>query len=578
MLLLSVGALLPELLTVAFVSPLNLRSQAPAKIQYVDVTKASGVTYHQSNSATPSKYLIETMGGGVALFDYDNDGWVDIFFVNGAKLNQPQKDGEILDKSSPEFWNRLYHNNRNGSFTDVTERAGVRGTGYGMGVATGDYDGDGFVDLLVTMYGGGVLYRNNGDGTFSDATERARLKMEGWATSAGFFDYNRDGCLDLFVCRYMRWDFTTGSRFCGVEGPNGRAYCHPDEFKAIPNYLFRNNCDGTFSDDSGPSGIAASEGKALGVAFEDFDRDGLLDIYVANDSFPQFLFKNKGDGTFSESGLLAGVSYTEDGQTFAGMGTDFADLDDDGYPDIVTTALPFQYYAFFRNNSDGTFNYSSVTSDLAGFTRLLGGWGVRIFDYDNDGAKDLFIANSHVMDNISLSQPQVSYAQKLLLLKFSRGKFVNVSYESGDVFKESWPSRGAAFGDIDNDGDVDVVVTTLNGPAHILRNEGGSQNNWIGLDLHSSGGNRYGLGARITLTSASGRTQHTIASTAGSYQSANDRRAFIGLGQERGIQEIRIRWPEGPEQVLSNPPINQILTVEKDVRPAAQAIKSVSTR
>lgn len=568
MLLLGTGAFLPTYLTGVFYHPSGLHSEAPARFQYVDVTKASGVTYYQSNSATPSKYLIETMGGGVALFDYDNDGWLDIYFVNGAKLHNAQKDGEALDKSSPEFWNRLYHNNRDGTYSDVTEKADLKGTGYGMGTATGDFDGDGFVDLLVTTYGGAFLYRNNGDGTFSDVTAKSGLKTEGWTTSAGFLDFNRDGRLDLFICRYVKWDFAAGSRFCGVEGPNGRSYCHPNEFKPVSNYLFKNNGDSTFTDVSSPSGIAASEGKSLGMAFQDFDKDGFLDISVANDSFPQFLFRNKGDGTFAEVGYLAGVGYTEDGQTFAGMGTDFADLDDDGYPDIITTALPYEYYAFFRNNGDGTFNYASVTSDLAGITRLLGGWGMRVFDYDNDGMKDVFIANSHVMDNISLTQPQISYPQKLILLRFSRGKFKDISSEAGDAFQEFWPSRGAAFGDLDNDGDIDIVVTTLNGPAHILRNEGGSLNNWIGLDLRSWGGNRYGLGAYISLTSASGHVQHAIASTAGSYQSANDRRVFFGLGNERAIKEVHIAWPDGAEQIVKDPSINRILVVGRPSPPA----------
>lgn len=503
------------------------------------------------------------MTGGVAVFDYDNDGWLDIFFVNGAKLKNPQPDGEALDKSSPEFWNRLFRNNHDGTFTDVTDKAGLRGTGYGMGVAVGDYNNDGYPDLFVTNYGSSILYRNNGDGTFTDVTAQAHIKTEGWTTSAGFFDYNNDGCLDLFVCRYLKWNFATGSKFCGTKIPGGRAYCHPDEFKPISNYLFKNNCDGTFTDVSESSHIKASEGKALGVAFADYNHDGFTDIYVANDSYPQFLFKNNGGGTFTEVGTLAGVAYTEDGQTFAGMGTDFADIDNDGFPDIVTTALPDQYYAFFHNNGDGTFNYASMTSNLAGITRLFSGWGMHIFDYDNDGRKDLFVANGHVMDNIELTRPHLRYLERPLLLKYESNKFVDVSLRSGEVFSQVWPSRGAAFGDLDNDGDIDIVVSNCNGPAYLLRNEGGNRNHWVGLELRGTKSNRDGLGSKVVLISQSGKVQYNQGTTSGSYLSANDRRVFFGLGKEEAIREIRIDWPSGISQVIANPRPDQILKIEE---------------
>ncbi len=528
--------------------------------QFVDVTAGSGVHFNNRNSATPDKYLIESMTGGVAVFDYDNDGWPDIFLVNGARLHSGQRNDEPPDKSAPEYWNRLYHNNHDGTFTDVTEKAGVRGTGYGMGVAVGDFDNDGFEDFLVTNYGSVILFHNNGNGTFTDVTAKAGLKTEGWMSSAGFFDYDNDGKLDLFICRYMVWDFSKNI-YCGSRVEGGRSYCHPDMFKPIGNYLFHNNGDGTFTDVSAKSHIAASAGKGLGVAFADFNNDGHLDISVANDSVQQFLFMNNGDGTFTESAVAAGTGYTDDGKVFAGMGTDAADVDDDGKPDIVTTALSNETYAYFHNIGNGTFNYDTNVTRLGEITKLFGGWGMRIFDYDNDGRKDLFFANSHVMDNIQKIQPNLEYMQAPLLLKQVNGKFVNVSGASGKVFSEKWASRGAAFGDLDNDGDIDVVVNTCNGPAHVLRNDGGNRNNWIGLNLRGTRSNRDGIGAEVTLTSASGRRQYGMVTTTASYQSAQDKRLYFGIGKEASIRKLEIAWPSGTKQTVLNPPIRKIITV-----------------
>ena len=501
------------------------------------------------------------MGGGVAIFDYDNDGWPDVFFVNGAALKDPQPDGQALNKSAPEFWNRLFRNNRDGTFADVTLKAGLKGSGYGMGVATGDYDNDGFTDLLVTTYGGAILYHNNGDGTFSDRTAAARIQTSGWTTGAGFFDYNRDGCLDLFIARYLEWDFEKGGIFCGVQGPGGRAYCHPDEFKPVSNYLFRNNCDGTFADASAPTGIAAVNGKSLGVTFGDYDADGWLDIYVANDSAPQMLFRNNGNGTFTDVALAAGVAYTEDGKTFSGMGTVFADLDNDGLPDILTTALPYEYYALFHNLGKGQFNYASVTTSLAIATRPYAGWGIHALDYDNDAAQDVFVANGHVMDNIEVTQPHLRTLEPPLLLKYAANKFIDISAAAGDVFKSAWAARGAAFGDLDNDGDIDIVVTDYHGPAHFLRNEGGNRNHWIGLDLGGTKSNRDAIGARVRLTSGAGKVQYATVSTAGSYLSASDRRVHFGLGQEDAIREIQVTWPSGINQTVERPKPGQILKI-----------------
>ncbi|MBZ5594256.1 MAG: FG-GAP-like repeat-containing protein [Acidobacteriia bacterium] len=536
---------------------------------FVEAGPAAGLDFRFHNSPTSRKYLIETMGGGVAIFDFDNDGWPDVFFVNGAALKDPQPDGQVLDKSAPEFWNRLFHNNHDGTFTDVTVKAGLQGAGYGMGVATGDFDNDGFTDLLVTTYGGAILYRNNGDGTFTDVTAKSGIKTSGWTTGAGFFDYNKDGCLDLVVCRYMEWDFNTGGMFCGVDKPSGRAYCHPDEFRPASNYLFRNNCNGTFTDASQASGIGAAKGKALGLAFGDYNNDGWLDFYIANDSAPQMLFRNNGDGTFTDVALSAGVAYNEDGKTFSGMGTVIADVDNDGLPDILTTALPYEYFAFFRNTGKGQFNYASVSAGLSIATRPYGGWGIHVFDYDNDTANEIFLANGHVMDNIEVTQPHLHTLQPPLLLKYAGNKFVNISAAAGEVFTHAWSARGAAFGDLDNDGDIDIVVTDYHGPAHFLRNEGGNRNHWIGLDLRGTRSNRDAIGAQVRLTSGAGKVQYAMVSTAGSYLSASDRRVYFGLGQEQAIREIRIQWPSGIEQVVHGPKPEQILKIMETAQSSA---------
>ncbi len=523
-----------------------------ATLQLVDVTRAVKLDFTQANSPTASKYLPETMGGGVALLDYDNDGRLDVFFVNGAKIRDPMPPGAVPDKSDPRFWNRLYHQNPDGTFTDVTEKAGLSGLAqnrYGMGVAVGDFDNDGFEDIYVTGFGGNTLYHNNGNGTFSDVTAQAGVAASGWSTSAGFFDFDNDGKLDLFVARYVEWGFDD-KHVCGESKPGGRAYCHPDNYSGISNVLYRNNGDGTFTDVSKKAGIANPAGKSLGVAFGDFDDDGWPDVYVANDSVQCFLYRNNHDGTFTDVALTAGVGFNEDGKTFAGMGVDFADYDNDGRADIAVTDLSDQRYMLYRNNRDGTFTDVTNESGLGGATLAYSGWSMKFVDFDNDGWKDLFIAQGHVMDNIEVTSPNLRYLQPPLLLRNVRGRFSVI--DAGAALKMPWAGRGAAFGDIDNDGDIDVIVTNIGQKAYVLRNDGGNSNGWIGIRARGRKSNRDGIGCRIKVVTASGLVQHYTVNTAVGYLSASDRRVLVGLGADKAAQLVEIRWPAGGTQRFEN--------------------------
>jgi hypothetical protein len=518
------------------------------KVTYVDATGQRKIDFRLENSPTAQKYLPETMGGGVALFDYDNDGRLDIFFVNGARITDPMPKGALPDKSDPRYWNRLYHQNSDGTFSEIAQQAGLTGmpqNRYGMGVAVGDFDNDGFEDLYVTGYGGNTLYRNNGNGTFSDITARAGVASSGWSTSAGFFDYDKDGKLDLFVCRYLQWSFED-SRFCGVNTPGGRAYCHPDNFHGVKNVLFHNNGDGTFTDISEKAGIANPDGKSLGVAFADYDNDGWTDVYVANDSVRCFLYHNNRNGTFTDVALEAGVGFNEDGQTFAGMGTDFADYDNDGRPDIVVTDLSNQRYMLFHNNGDGTFTDSTNQSGVGSATLAYSGWSTRFIDYDNDGWKDLFFAQGHVMDNIEVTTPNLRYLQPPLLLHNTAGRFAGM--DGVFAVKKLWAGRGGAFGDLDNDGAMDIVVTNIGQNAYLLRNDGANRNGWIKLELTGKRSNRDGIGCRVKVTSRSNLVQHYTVNTAAGYLSASDKRLLIGLGTDRVAESVEVTWPSGSVQ------------------------------
>ena len=526
---------------------------------FADVTQKLSVNFQYLSSHTSRKYLPETMGAGVALFDYDNDGRLDIYLVNGAPLADPTPKGTIPQKTDSSYWNRLYHQKPDGNFEDVTEKAGLQGVGYGMGVAVGDYDNDGFEDLFVTAYGGNKLYHNNGNGTFTDVTEKAGVAGSGWSTSAAWIDLDGDGFLDLIVLRYLDWDFD--DIWCGERKEGYRAYCHPDYFKPIAPLVYHNNGDGTFTEIAQKAGLA-KPGKGLGIGIADYDRDGHIDFFVANDSIPEFLYHNKGDGTFEEAGLTSGVAVDQDGRTFAGMGVDCADYNNDGWPDIVVTDLANQRYALYENNKDGTFTYTSQSLGIGSMTLSHSGWGVRFLDYDNDGWKDLLIAQGHDLDTIEMTYPNLRYREPMLLAHNTGHGFIDVSAQSGDVFRHPWVARGMAIGDLDNDGRLDAVVTTNDGPVHILHNQTSTGNHWILLKLVGHKSNRDAIGAAVTLTTNSG-SQYATVSTAGSYLSSSDKRVHFGLGKESVIQEIDIRWPSGIRQTLKNIPANQILQIDE---------------
>jgi enediyne biosynthesis protein E4 len=517
---------------------------------FTDVTNQAGIHFRHCNGATGRKYLVETMGPGCAFFDYNNDGYLDLYFVNGGLLP-----GVHLD-SRP--GNALYRNNGNGTFTDVTREAGMEGSGYGMGVIAGDYNNDGFADLFITGFGSSILYRNNGNGTFTDVTQIAGVNNRSWGTSAAFFDYDRDGFLDLFVANYVDFSLDRNT-FCGVR-PNRRAYCHPDEFEPTASTLYHNNGDGTFTDVSRHSGIASSKGKSLGVVAADFDNDGYQDLFVANDAFPNFLFMNNRDGTFRETGTLAGVAYNSDGRALSGMGVAAGDYDGDGRPDIAVTNLSFQGYSLYQNAGHGLFDDISFPSGVGRPSLLRTGWGIGLVDFNNDGNLDIFAVNGHVMDNISSFVPSLTYLQRPLMLENSGGRFEDVTALCGPALAVPQASRGAAFGDFDNDGKVDILVSNCNAPPALLRNTSGNPNHWIVVKVTGRKSNRDGVGTKVRLT-ANTKTQSKEVTGGGSYMSSSDYRVHFGLGEASRIDRLEIDWPSGAKQVLENLRPNRILHV-----------------
>ena len=532
---------------------------APAPAKFVDVTSALGVQFQHAAPHTSKKYLLETMGSGVALFDYDNDGKLDLFLLNGAEIKDPSPPAAIPKKTGPQYWNRLYHQKSDGTFEDVTERAGLAGAGYGMGVAVGDYDNDGYEDLFVTAYGGNRLYHNNGDGTFSDATEKAGLAGEGWSTSAAWVDLDGDGWLDLVVLRYLQWDFR--DIWCGDRKEGYRSFCHPDQFQSILPLVYHNHGNGQFSEVAKQTGFV-KPGKGLGVAIADFNGDGRIDVFIANDSAPEFLYQNKGDGTFEEVALFSGVGVDGDGHVYAGMGVDFADYDNDGLPDLVISDLAYQKYALYRNSGDGSFTYATDNSGLGALTLLHSGWGLRFIDYDNDGWKDLLVGQAHVLDTVELAYPQLHYREPMLLVRNTGHGFIDVSADSGPVFHQAWASRGLAVGDLDNDGRLDAVVTTNDGPVYILHNGTDTKNHWLTLNLVGHKSNRDAIGAAVKVVTSQG-AQHATVTTAGSYLCSGDKRVHFGLGRDDTVPVLEIRWPSGILQTLHNLKGDQILRVDE---------------
>lgn len=505
------------------------------------------------NSPTPRKHLIETMPGGIAFLDYNNDGLLDVFVVNGGDTSGKAGFGNF-NRRNPRYWNRLYRQNRDGSFTDVTEKAGLANAedgNYGEGVAVGDYDNDGYPDIFITNYGKNQLYHNNGDGTFTDVTEQAGVGGGGWSVSAGFFDYDNDGKLDLFVTRYLDWDMKR-SKACGGDLP---AYCPPGEFGPVTSILYHNEGNGKFKDVSVQSGIAAVKGHGLGLAFADYDGDGFTDIFVSNDVVEQFLFHNNGNGTFSERGLELGAALTQDGKMLSGMGVIFQDYDNDGRPDIVVTQLPPQPYGIFHNDGEAGFSDASLASGIGSLTGSVSGWSMALEDFDNDGWKDLFIVQGHVIDTVESYTSAFRYREPPLLAMNHNGRFERAN--AGTNIPVA--GRGAAFGDLNNDGWVDVMTTVLGERPQLFLNRGGS-NHWLGIALRGTRSNRDGYGARVVVNG-----QMRFATATVGYLSSSDKRLHFGLGSADAAT-VDVYWPSGIHQALKDVKANQYIVIEEPAK------------
>jgi hypothetical protein len=530
-------------------------SASDGRISFDDLIERSGVKFQLNNSVSPQRYSIETMLGGVAVFDYNNDGLLDIFFTNGAEIPS-------LNKSDPKFWNRLYRNNGDGTFTDVTVQVGVKGIGYSMGVAAGDFDNDGYVDLYVTGVDHNQLLHNNGNGTFTDVTEKAGVggaipgKGKPWAVAAGWFDYNNDGLLDLLVINYLDYNIPD-CKLCSLDGV--RTYCAPGNFKGTANILYRNNGDGTFTDVSASSHIGQYIGKGMGLAFADYDKDGFTDVFISNDTWPNFLLHNNGDWTFKDVALEQGVAYTANGSTVAGMGAEFRDLNNDGLPDIFHTAMFGNTFPIYRNTGK-QFDDLTETSGVTEFSRRMTAWGTGAFDFDNDGDKDLFTAGGAILDNELEVLHRPTLLPNGLLRNDGNFKFTDVSAGAGTAFVAPKMHRGAAFGDFNNDGRVDIVVTAINDRPQLLMNTTANGNHWILLKLVGVKDNRDGLGTRVKITTAEG-VQFNEATTAVGYSSSSDKRVHFGLGKATVVDKIELWWPTGVKQVLTHVKTDQVLTV-----------------
>jgi len=512
----------------------------------------SGILWTHSNGRSAEMFLPETTGAGCAFLDYDNDGWMDIYLVNSGAC-------DFWTPAKP-LRNALYRNNRDGSFTNVTEMAGVLGGGYGMGVAVGDYNADGFPDMYVTQYGRSILYRNNRDGTFTDVTEKAGVAAPGWASSAVWFDYDNDGRLDLFVCRFV--DFSKSkNQWCGNRDTNQRWYCIPQVYEPAPCWLFHNNGDGTFTDVSAESGIAKSLAKAWGVVACDVNNDGWMDLFVANDTVQNFLFANR-RGKFEEIGMMAGVGFSSYGRPRSGMGVDAADYDQDGWVDLFVANVDQEMYALYHNNKDETFTDAAVPSGIGAATRLMSGWGLKFFDYDNDGDLDLILCNGHPDDKIDGRVTGVKYLEPMLLFRNTPAGLRNVSAQSGPIFSKPLAARGLALGDFNNDGAVDLLISVNDGAPVLLKNNAGAQNNWLGINLIGKKSNPDAIGARVTYQSDNWKRSRTKVG-GGSYLSSHDPRMVLGLGARRKIDSLEVKWPlpSGDTQRFTELPVNRYITV-----------------
>src|SRR5229473_5334211 len=524
----------------------------PYAFEEIPATK-SGIIWVHTAGKSAEKYLPETSGAGCAFLDYDNDGWMDIYLVNSGPC-------DFWTPAKP-LRNALYRNNRDGTFTDVTEKAGVPGGGYGMGVAAGDYDGDGFPDLYVTQYGRSILYHNNGDGTFTDVTEKAGVAAPGWSSSAVWFDYDNDGRLDLFVCQFVEFS-KSRNKSCGPGEEGKHGYCIPRLYQPMPSWLFHNNGDGTFTDVSKASGIGKYPGKAWGAVATDVNNDGLLDLFVGSDTVPNFLFKNVGQGRFEEIATQAGVAYSADGRARSGMGVDSADFNEDGWMDLFVANIDREMFAIYQNNHDETFDDQAGSTGIGAATRLMSGWGLKFFDYDNDGNLDLFLANGNPDDLIENLHSQVKYQEPLMLFHNTGKSFQNVSAQSGPVFAKPLSARGMAIGDFNNDGGVDVLVSVNDSAPVLLRNTAGNQNHWLGVKLVGKKSNPDAVGARITYQAADLKRSRTKVG-GGSFLSSHDPRIVLGIGKRPKIDWLEIKWPRpsGAIERFTDLPIDRYITI-----------------
>ncbi len=520
---------------------------------------ASGLSWVHENAMSPNRYLPETMGPGVAFLDFDNDGWTDIFMVNSGEAD--------FYKPKTPLKNALYKNNRDGTFTDVTDKAGVAGGHqFGMGCAVGDYDNDGYPDIVVTAYGRCTLYRNNGNGTFTDVTTKAGIASPGWTTSAVWFDYDNDGKLDLFLCSFVEFSLASNV-FCGDNKLGKRFYCIPRVFKPTPSLLYHNNGDGTFTEVSASTDIRRALGKGLGVVATDINGDGQMDLFVANDTVQNFLFANRGKGKFEEIGLAAEVGFSVNGTPRSGMGVDAADVNGDGRQDLFVANVDQEMFSLYRNDGNEFFTDIAGPNGVAQATRLLSGWGLKFFDYDNDGLTDLFLANGHPDDMIENYSQQVRYKEPLVLFHHDGMKLSNVSGQAGPAFQKSFPARGLAVGDYDNDGQIDVLIGNNGGAPVLLKNNAGEGNHWLGVRLQGTACNRDAVGATLTW-SAGGKQRTRYKSNGGSYLSSHDMREVLGIGPAAKVDWLEIKWaqPSGRVERFTDLPIDRYVTIVEGKR------------